>query len=114
MYDLVSKVEAVIVPIMLACVMLGYFLINRFLISPIVVIARNLDESKEGGAIEIDYNSQDEIKYLIDSLNEKTVYLEEEKVKAQASTKAKSAFLATLSHEIRTPMNGCSELPKYF
>ncbi|MDC5703794.1 ATP-binding protein [Vibrio europaeus] len=105
-YDLVSKVEAVIVPIMLACVMLGYFLINRFLISPIVVIARNLDESKEGGAIEIDYNSHDEIKYLIDSLNEKTVYLEEEKVKAQASTKAKSAFLATLSHEIRTPMNG--------
>jgi len=27
-------------------------------------------------------------------------------VKAQASTQAKSAFLATLSHEIRTPMNG--------
>lgn len=105
-YDLVSKVEAVIVPIMLACVMLGYFMINRFLISPIVVIARRLEESKQGGAIDINYNSRDEIKYLIDSLNEKTVYLEEEKVKAQASTKAKSAFLATLSHEIRTPMNG--------
>ncbi|MFA0678611.1 histidine kinase dimerization/phospho-acceptor domain-containing protein, partial [Vibrio sp. 10N.222.51.A6] len=27
-------------------------------------------------------------------------------VKAQASTNAKTAFLATLSHEIRTPMNG--------
>lgn len=105
-YDLVSQVEAVIVPIMLACVMLGYFLISRFLINPIVVIARNLEESKEGGAIDIHYQSQDEIKYLIDSLNEKTVYLEEEKIKAQASTKAKSAFLATLSHEIRTPMNG--------
>lgn len=105
-YDLVVKVEAVIVPILLACVMLGYFLINRFLISPIVVIARSLDDSKEGGAIDVNYSSQDEIKYLIDSLNEKTVYLEQEKVKAQASTKAKSAFLATLSHEIRTPMNG--------
>ncbi len=105
-YDLVSKVEAVIVPILLSFVMLGYFLINRFLISPIVVIARSLDDSKEGGAIDINYSSQDEIKYLIDSLNQKTVYLEEEKGKAQASTKAKSAFLATLSHEIRTPMNG--------
>ncbi|NOH79496.1 response regulator [Vibrio sp. RE86] len=105
-YDLVTKVEAVIVPIMLAFVMFGYFLINRFLISPIVVIARSVEESKQGGTIELRYNSNDEIKYLIDSFNQKTVYLEEEKVKAQASTKAKSAFLATLSHEIRTPMNG--------
>lgn len=105
-YDLVSKVEAVIVPIMLACVMLGYFLINRFLITPIIVIARSVDMSKEGGSIDIRYNSNDEIKYLIDSFNQKTVYLEAEKIKAQASTKAKSAFLATLSHEIRTPMNG--------
>ncbi|RTZ15695.1 response regulator [Vibrio aquaticus] len=105
-YDLVSKVEAVIVPMMLAFVMLGYFLINRFLISPVVVIAQSVRESKQGGSIELRYNSNDEIKYLIDSFNQKTVYLEEEKVKAQASTKAKSAFLATLSHEIRTPMNG--------
>ncbi|KJY83184.1 histidine kinase [Vibrio galatheae] len=105
-YEVVSNVEVMVVPIMLICVMLGYMLINRFLISPIVVIARSLDDSKEGGAIEIDYQSQDEIKYLIDALNQKTVYLEQEKVKAQASTKAKSAFLATLSHEIRTPMNG--------
>ncbi|MBN8086398.1 histidine kinase, partial [Vibrio vulnificus] len=44
--------------------------------------------------------------YLIDTFNQKTVYLEAEKVKAQASTKAKSAFLATLSHEIHTPMTG--------
>ena len=105
-YDLVSKVEAVIVPIMLACVMMGYFLINRFLIAPIIAIARSADMSKQGGSIDIRYNSHDEIKYLIDSFNQKTVYLEAEKVKAQASTKAKSAFLATLSHEIRTPMNG--------
>ncbi|KOO16379.1 histidine kinase [Vibrio xuii] len=105
-YDVVSKVEAVIVPLMLAFVMLGYFLINRFLISPVVVVARSVQESKEGGSIDLTYNSNDEIKYLIDSFNQKTVYLEEEKVKAQASTKAKSAFLATLSHEIRTPMNG--------
>ncbi len=31
--------------------------------------------------------------------------LEEEKVKAQAATRAKSDFLANMSHEIRTPMN---------
>ncbi|UPQ87079.1 hybrid sensor histidine kinase/response regulator [Vibrio sinaloensis] len=105
-YNVVSKVEAAIVPIMLACVMLGYILIDRFLISPIITIARSVDNSKQGGIIETDYHSQDEIKYLIDSFNHKTIYLEREKVKAQASTKAKSAFLATLSHEIRTPMNG--------
>ncbi|CAM2955141.1 hybrid sensor histidine kinase/response regulator [Vibrio neptunius] len=105
-YDLVSKVEAGIIPIMLACVMLGYFLINRFLISPIIIIAQKVDASIEGGIIDMRYRSQDEIKHLIDTFNQKTVYLEAEKQKAQASTKAKSAFLATLSHEIRTPMNG--------
>ncbi|MCG9682722.1 ATP-binding protein [Vibrio sp. Isolate23] len=105
-YDLVSKVEAGIIPIMLACVMMGYFLINRFLISPIVIIAKKVDDSIEGGIIDMTYNSQDEIKHLIDTFNQKTVFLEAEKQKAQASTKAKSAFLATLSHEIRTPMNG--------
>lgn len=50
--------------------------------------------------------SDDEIGHLIKTFNEKTIYLEAEKVKAQASTNAKTAFLATLSHEIRTPMNG--------
>ncbi|ARC92608.1 histidine kinase [Vibrio coralliilyticus] len=105
-YDLVSKVEAGIIPIMLACVMMGYFLINRFLISPIVIIAQKVDDSIEGGIIDLRYNSQDEIKHLIETFNQKTVFLEAEKQKAQASTKAKSAFLATLSHEIRTPMNG--------
>lgn len=65
-----------------------------------------MSESREGEIIDIRYKSQDEIRHLIDTFNQKTIYLEAEKVKAQASTKAKSAFLATLSHEIRTPMNG--------
>ncbi|KHT40473.1 hybrid sensor histidine kinase/response regulator [Vibrio sinaloensis] len=105
-YDVVRKVELGLVPIMLACVMLGYLLINRFLIAPIVLIAKKVDDSKRGGIIDITYDSNDEIRHLIDKFNQKTVFLEAEKVKAQASTKAKSAFLATLSHEIRTPMNG--------
>lgn len=105
-YDVVLKVESGIIPIMLACVMLGYLLINRFLISPIILIAQKVDDSKRGGIIDITYDSNDEIRHLIDKFNQKTVFLEAEKVKAQASTKAKSAFLATLSHEIRTPMNG--------
>ena len=105
-YDVVSKVEMGLIPIMLVCVMLGYLMINRFLISPILVIAQKVDDSKQGGIVDMTYNSQDEIKHLIDTFNQKTVFLEAEKVKAQASTKAKSAFLATLSHEIRTPMNG--------
>ncbi|WP_367986820.1 ATP-binding protein [Vibrio sp. NTOU-M3] len=105
-YDLVTKVETGIIPIMLICVMAGYVLINRSLIRPITVIAQKVDDSRRGGIIDMTYRSDDEIKHLIDTFNQKTVYLEAEKVKAQASTKAKSAFLATLSHEIRTPMNG--------
>ncbi len=105
-YDLVTKVELGLIPIMLTFVMFGYFLINRFLINPVVLISEKVGDSKTGGIIDISYSSDDEIRYLIDVFNQKTVYLEAEKVKAQASTKAKSAFLATLSHEIRTPMNG--------
>ncbi|WP_076587101.1 hybrid sensor histidine kinase/response regulator [Vibrio ostreicida] len=105
-YDLVSRVEMGIIPIMLVCVIMGYFLINQYIISPIVSIARNVDDSKEGGIIGLKYKSHDEIKHLIEAFNQKTVFLEAERQKAQASTKAKSSFLATLSHEIRTPMNG--------
>ncbi|MFA0070235.1 histidine kinase dimerization/phospho-acceptor domain-containing protein, partial [Vibrio breoganii] len=65
-----------------------------------------VDSSKAGEIIDVDYSSDDEIGHLIKTFNEKTIYLEDEKVKAQASTNAKTAFLATLSHEIRTPMNG--------
>lgn len=105
-YDLVTSVELGIIPIMLTCILIGYYLINQYLIKPVVIIAKKLNNSKHGGIIDMTYHSNDEIRQLIDSFNQKTVYLEEEKIKAQASTKAKSAFLATLSHEIRTPMNG--------
>ncbi|WP_435440690.1 ATP-binding protein [Vibrio gallaecicus] len=102
----VMSVESGIVPFLLLCVMAGYYLLNRYLISPITKIAKKLDDSKTGGIIDLTYTSQDEIAHLINTFNEKTIYLEAEKVKAQASTNAKTAFLATLSHEIRTPMNG--------
>ncbi|MDA0147241.1 hybrid sensor histidine kinase/response regulator [Vibrio sp. LaRot3] len=105
-YDLVGKVEFGLMPIMIICVLLGYVVINRYLIEPIAIIAKKVDDSKEGGIIDFSYQSKDEIKHLIDAFNQKTVFLEQEKRKAQASTKAKSAFLATISHEIRTPMNG--------
>lgn len=105
-FEQVMNIELGIVPLLLICVMAGYYLLSRYLINPITVIARKVDESKQGGIIEIAYSSRDEIRHLVDAFNEKTVYLEEEKIKAQASTEAKSLFLATLSHEIRTPMNG--------
>ncbi|WP_165310929.1 hybrid sensor histidine kinase/response regulator [Vibrio ziniensis] len=105
-FDLVMSVEKGIIPFLLFCLMFGYYLLSRYLINPIALIAQKVEESKEGGIIEIPYRSHDEIRYLIDTFNQKTVYLEAEKVKAQASTKSKSIFLATLSHEIRTPMNG--------
>ncbi|MBE4580075.1 hybrid sensor histidine kinase/response regulator [Vibrio navarrensis] len=105
-FNKVLRVEWGILPFLLICVLAGYYLFNRYLIAPIITIAQSVDNSKTGGIVDIDYQSDDEIKHLIDAFNEKTVYLEAEKVKAQASTNAKTAFLATLSHEIRTPMNG--------
>ncbi|MGF1779422.1 ATP-binding protein [Vibrio nomapromontoriensis] len=105
-FDIVMGVERGIIPLLLICVMLGYYLINQYLIKPIAIIAKKADASRQGGSIDMRYDSPDEIRYLIDSFNQKTVYLEQERIKAQASTKAKTAFLATLSHEIRTPMNG--------
>ncbi|MFG0606838.1 hybrid sensor histidine kinase/response regulator CqsR [Vibrio mimicus] len=105
-FNLIINIEKRLMPILLLCVMVGYFLINHYWIRPIVMIAKKVNESREGEIIDIRYKSQDEIRHLIDTFNQKTIYLEAEKVKAQASTKAKSAFLATLSHEIRTPMNG--------
>lgn len=106
MLSLVSKVEASVIPVMLLCVVGGYYLISRRLITPITQIARQADESLEGGVIDIGYHGNDEIQQLIDSFNKKTKYLELEKINAQASTNVKSEFLARLSHEIRTPMNG--------
>ncbi|MCL9774746.1 hybrid sensor histidine kinase/response regulator [Vibrio methylphosphonaticus] len=105
-FDIVMGVERGIIPVLLICVMLGYYMINQYLIKPIAIIAKKADASRQGGNIDMRYDSPDEIRYLIDSFNQKTVYLEQERIKAQASTKAKTAFLATLSHEIRTPMNG--------
>ncbi|KQB02844.1 MULTISPECIES: hybrid sensor histidine kinase/response regulator CqsR [Vibrio] len=105
-FNLIIDIEKRLMPILLLCVMVGYFLINHYWIRPIVMIAKKVSESGEGEIIDIRYQYQDEIRHLIDTFNQKTIYLEAEKVKAQASTKAKSAFLATLSHEIRTPMNG--------
>ncbi|MCG9552092.1 ATP-binding protein [Vibrio sp. Isolate31] len=102
----VMSIEGGIVPLLLLCVMAGYYLLNRYLISPITNIAAQVNSSKAGEVIDVEYSSHDEIGHLIKTFNEKTVYLEAEKVKAQASTNAKTAFLATLSHEIRTPMNG--------
>lgn len=104
--SLVSKVEASVIPIMLLCVMGGYYLISRRLITPITQIAKQAEESARGGVIDIGYHSQDEILQLIESFNNKTKHLELEKIKAQTSTNVRSEFLARLSHEIRTPMNG--------
>ncbi|CAH0526295.1 ATP-binding protein [Vibrio hippocampi] len=104
--DMVMGVELGILPVMLLCVIGGYFLINRHLIRPITRIAKKVEASNPGDTIHVYYQGHDEIRYLIDSFNQKTDLLEKERAKALASTNAKTAFLATLSHEIRTPMNG--------
>ncbi|GAD75781.1 hybrid sensor histidine kinase/response regulator [Vibrio azureus] len=105
-FEQVRSVERGIIPFLLLCVMVGYYLLTHYIVKPIVSIAHQVDRSKAGDIIDIGYHGEDEIGQLIKKFNEKTSHLEQERIKAQASTNAKTAFLATLSHEIRTPMNG--------
>ncbi|WP_254052562.1 ATP-binding protein [Aliivibrio sp. EL58] len=105
-YEQIINVELGIVPILLLCVIMAYYFINRSLIKPIVLISEQINNTNLSDVIDINYTYNDEIGNLIGSFNKKTENLEIEKVKAEASTKAKSSFLANMSHEIRTPLNG--------
>ena len=49
----VMSIEWGIAPFLLLCVMAGYYLLNRYLISPITTIAAKVDGSKEGGVIDV-------------------------------------------------------------
>ena len=105
-YEQIINVELGIVPILLLCVIMAYYFINRSLINPIVLISKQINNTSSSDVIDINYTYNDEIGNLIRSFNQKTEYLEIEKIKAESSTKAKSSFLANMSHEIRTPLNG--------
>lgn len=102
----VLKVEFGIMPLLLLCVFLGYYILNRSIIHPIVLISKAISKSNANEMIDINYRHKDEIANLILSFNQKTEFLEIEKVKAESATKAKMSFLANMSHEIRTPLNG--------
>ncbi|QFI38620.1 response regulator [Moritella marina ATCC 15381] len=105
-YTQIVNIEMGIIPLLLVCVIFGYYIINHWLINPITRISKQINESDVGELIDINYRYKDEIAHLISSFNKKTEYLEIEKIKAESSTKAKTSFLANMSHEIRTPLNG--------
>lgn len=105
-YTQIVNIEMGIIPLLLVCVIIGYYIINHWLINPITRISKQINENDVGEIIDINYRYKDEIANLIGSFNKKTEYLEIEKIKAESSTKAKTSFLANMSHEIRTPLNG--------
>lgn len=105
-YTQVVNIEMGIIPLLLVCVIIGYYIISHWLIDPITRISKQINENDTGEIIDINYRYKDEIANLIGSFNKKTEYLEIEKIKAESSTKAKTSFLANMSHEIRTPLNG--------
>ncbi len=47
-FDLIINIEKGLMPILLLCVMVGYFLISHYWIRPIVLIAKKVSESREG------------------------------------------------------------------
>ncbi|MDF5377006.1 cache domain-containing protein, partial [Vibrio parahaemolyticus] len=63
-FEQVMSVEGRIIPFLLLCVLVGYYLLNRYIVEPIVRIAAKIDDSKTGGIIDIDYDSDDEIGQL--------------------------------------------------
>jgi two-component system cell cycle sensor histidine kinase PleC len=73
-------------------------------------VARNLQDTARDMLI---FKAQKDS--LVEDLRRAKEKAEEEKAKAEAANKAKSAFLATMSHELRTPLNaimGFSEILK--
>ncbi|MCV5925542.1 histidine kinase, partial [Escherichia coli] len=57
-FEQVMSVEGGIIPFLLLCVLVGYYLLNRYIVEPIVRIATKIDDSKTGGIIDIDYGSE--------------------------------------------------------
>ena len=87
-YSFIRKNKKMFVPV------LGIFVVLLIIILLLAII---LWLKRRQVSSEREYSAQ---------LEEKQVFLEQARQKAEESNKLKSAFLANMSHEIRTPMNG--------
>ena len=86
----------------------------NWITTPLKVITKVAEQVTEEANFELQLpvSTDDEIGELTVSLNELigkvaqyTEQLQEAKLKAEAASRSKSAFLATMSHELRTPLN---------
>lgn len=88
--------------------------IKHSILTPVTEITDYCSDYAKGKiSKKLEYDSNDEIRVIFNTLNKMIEDIESQKdelirslKKAQAAEKTKSEFLANMSHEIRTPMNG--------
>ncbi|PCK32407.1 ATP-binding protein [Pseudoalteromonas piscicida] len=115
-YEIVKAVLYIVLIGLVLVILLTWYLrrLAKRLTTPMLALERHCERLKKGHYVsaknEFEFRElrtlQVTLNQLAKQIKEQISSLENEKVKAQSSERAKSHFLANMSHELRTPLNG--------